>query len=298
MVGSVTKSNSSRSDATATPRRRKKSFTWVQSSRRKSKQRGWSRSTDWGQGRGDTTGEGRAQPCACVRHPLPPAWDTSMITSRPSWYRILYSLRSACTRRHTWQRHHLSNARRRHTAPRLPGTWCARPGPAPCTGCAAGRRGWKGCHDPGERGCPTAARLVCRQVRVLQPWCRKASLADKVHDQHVRPQQPWHRGAYAGSHQARQVAHLLLGPGAHHLARVVPAVAVAEAPVAADVAVPEDRHSECEQVSAAPSRRSPRRRRQRGTLPASDSAAYLSLNTRIEVLYTLTASWVPPAVWA
>jgi hypothetical protein len=75
MVGSVTKSNSSRSVAVATPFLLKKSFTCVRSSRRKSKHRGWSRSTDW---------------------------DTSMMASRPAWYSRLYSLRSACTRRQRW----------------------------------------------------------------------------------------------------------------------------------------------------------------------------------------------------
>mmetsp|Transcript_7826 Transcript_7826/g.13483 ORF Transcript_7826/g.13483 Transcript_7826/m.13483 type:complete len:340 (+) Transcript_7826:366-1385(+) len=73
--GSVTKSNSSFTFKTACTRDWKKSVTCVQSSRRKMRARGWSRST---------------------------LWLTSMITSCPAWYRMLYSDRSACTSRHFW----------------------------------------------------------------------------------------------------------------------------------------------------------------------------------------------------
>mmetsp|Transcript_32443 Transcript_32443/g.82900 ORF Transcript_32443/g.82900 Transcript_32443/m.82900 type:complete len:200 (+) Transcript_32443:265-864(+) len=75
MVGSTAKSKSSLLVSTATPLRRKKSLQCEQSARRKSSARGWSRST---------------------------AWLTSMIQRRPSSHRMLYSLRSACTRRHCW----------------------------------------------------------------------------------------------------------------------------------------------------------------------------------------------------
>mmetsp|Transcript_36933 Transcript_36933/g.91256 ORF Transcript_36933/g.91256 Transcript_36933/m.91256 type:complete len:238 (-) Transcript_36933:444-1157(-) len=73
--GSVTNSNISRTVGTATPFLLKNWPRCSRSSRRKSRQRGWSRST---------------------------LWLTSMMCAWPAWYRMLYSLKSACTRRQSW----------------------------------------------------------------------------------------------------------------------------------------------------------------------------------------------------
>ena len=71
-AGSVTNSNISRTVGTATPFLAKNCPKCNKSSRKKSKHRGWSKST------------------LC---------DTSMMCAAPSWYKMLYSLKSACTRR-------------------------------------------------------------------------------------------------------------------------------------------------------------------------------------------------------
>lgn len=73
---------------------------------------------------------------------------------------------------------------------------------------------------------------------VLEPRRWDAVTADKVHDQNVIAQEQRRRGGEPRGDEAREVAHLLLGPGSDHLARVALAVAVSEAPVARDVAVP------------------------------------------------------------
>lgn len=78
---------------------------------------------------------------------------------------------------------------------------------------------------------------VRRHPSVLKPGRGHAVPPDKLHHKDVVAQQQRRRRGEAGCNEAREVSHLLLGPRSDHLAWVALAVAVAEAPVAGDVAV-------------------------------------------------------------
>mmetsp|Transcript_999 Transcript_999/g.1855 ORF Transcript_999/g.1855 Transcript_999/m.1855 type:complete len:321 (-) Transcript_999:275-1237(-) len=82
-----------------------------------------------------------------------------------------------------------------------------------------------------------ALSVLAAQLCILQPRRRPAILAEERHDKHVAAQR--HRLWTPNTNvvQPDEVLHLLLGPQADHLARVVLRVAAAEAEVAGDVLV-------------------------------------------------------------